>query len=301
MGPLYRRVGHSEVSASDAFGYSRQNPSPMPFRSHIARSFDFGRWSNVAITALVGATGAAALILWVSGTAGVVLLAPAHAFLSWAILREIDPDHEWPALIGAAGASIWSLTGQPVASAGASLGLLVASRVVVRSTGRRLLGTDIVGLVALGVVIGYTVEGWVAGFGLAVALYIDQRLDGSERLLGMVAASVTAIGVTVVSAALGVFPETTLELRPLLAALAGAGALLMIVRDPADPVSRVDARHRSPMDSDRLHVARSLASLLVVGMVFFTGSASDGLVPLVSLIFLAVARNEVELLMRRSR
>ncbi|MGH8945174.1 MAG: hypothetical protein ACRDVL_03395, partial [Acidimicrobiia bacterium] len=153
----------------------------MAFRSHVTRPINLSFWSNrliVGLTAL--AAVAAAAVMLTSGIAD-VWAAPAHVFLTWALLREIDPDNDWTAVFAALFAGIWVLAGQEVVSVMALLALMVAARLVLNSTGRRPLVTDLIGLAALASAAAYTPAGWIAGFGIALAIYIDHRLAAEHR------------------------------------------------------------------------------------------------------------------------
>ena len=265
----------------------------MPFRSHLARSLDFASRSNQAIAAIAVLTAGIAVVMWLGGESADLLLAPVHTFILWAIVREIDPDHQWTALLAALVTAAWILLGGPVASALPLVGLLVAGRIITATTGRRPLATDLAVVCVFGIVIGYTVPGWVAGFGLAVALYLDDRHSPASRGIQVAASAVTAIGTTVVATAVGAFPETVPEIAPYVSIAAGLLALALVAREPSQPRSRVDARHARPMDQARLHYSRATIGMLVFFMSLFTGAEAEDLLPLIAALFLVVVSNEV--------
>ena len=248
--------------------------------------------------------GAIGVWLWLSGEPGTVVLSPVYAFLTWALLREIDPDHNWTALAGAILTAAWSLAGGPVVSGLALTGLMIAARIVTSTTGRRPLLVDLVGVTVFGIVIGYTVAGWVGGFGIAIAIYLDDRLSGDGHRIdshrgALMAASITAIGTTVVATASGAFTQQFVDVEQWAVLVAGAVALILLIRDPAAPVSQVDARHAAFISEQRLHASRSLIGCLVFVASIITGSESPGLIVLVVALGLAVISNEFELLRRR--
>lgn len=266
----------------------------MPIRSHIGRPLDPSARSNQLLIAVVVVTGAVAVALWLSGEpAGIIFFAPAQAFVIWALVREIDTDHEWTALVAAAAAGAWVLSGGAYLSVLAIGVLMLATRLVTESTGRRPLVIDLVA-VGLGALVGFTVAGWVAAFGLAIALYLDDRFAPESRRLQIGVSALTAIGTTIVATASGAFPETLPELTPYIAISAGVLALLLVAREPADPITQVDARHKSFVSKERLHASRSLVGVLVFGMSLLIGADAEGLVPLLVALLLVVVSNEVE-------
>lgn len=271
----------------------------MDFRTHLGRPMDFRRWSNIALAAIVLVSAGVAVVLWLSGEPGEIALTPVYAFLIWALLREIDPDHDWTALLGAGVTAVWGLTGGPLTSGLALAGLLVAARIITSTTGRRPLPTDLAGVTVFGIASGFSVEGWAAGFGIALAIYLDDRLSGDNRLAAIAASALTAIGTTVVANASGAFPERLPNIVQGVAAVAGIVALLILVRDPAEPISQVDARHAAFMDRVRLHVSRSVVGILVFLTAILTGVRADGLIVVIAALGLAVVSNEIALIRRR--
>lgn len=272
---------------------------PMDFRSHLSRPMDFKSMSNLALAAVCLVTAAIAALLWLGGESGTVMLSPVYAFLVWALVREIDPDHNWTALAAAAFTAAWALLGEPILSGFAIGGLMVAARIVTSTTGRRPLLVDLTGVTVFGVVIGYGVAGWVAGFGIAIAIYLDNRLSRDNNLAAVAAAAITAIGTTVVATAANSFPERLPDIVEWVTIATGLAALILIARDPAPPLSQVDARHAAFIDGTRLHISRSLVACLAFVMSLVTGQESTGLLVVMVAMGLVVVSNELELLRRR--
>lgn len=272
----------------------------MNFRTHLGRPFDFRHWSNLVLLGLVLVTAIAAAVLWLNGEPGAIAMTPVYAFLVWGVLREIDPDHDWTALVAAAVTAVWSLSGGPITSALALAGLMVAARIITSTTGRRPLLTDLAAVSVFGIVMGFSLEGWVAGFGIALAIYLDDRLSGDNRLPAIGASVLTAIGTTVVANLIGAFPERLPDIIPGVAAAAGVAALALLVREPAEPISQVDARHAAFMDPVRLHMSRSVVGILVFAMAVLGGLESEGLIVIIGALGLAVVANEIELIRRRN-
>lgn len=271
----------------------------MDFRSHLGRPIDFRHKSNLAVAALVLISGVVGVVLWLNGEPGERALAPVYVFLVWALVREIDPDHDWSALVAAAGTAVWTLVGGPVSTGFAIAGLIVAARITTSTTGRRPLPTDLAALTVFGIAIGFSVGGWLAGFGIALAIYLDDRLRGEHRLAAVAASALTAIGTTILAYLTGAFPERLPDIAQPVTIVAGVVALVLLARDPADPISQVDARHSAFMDGTRLHMSRSLVGILVFFMAILTGESADGLVVVIAALALAVLSNEIELLRRR--
>jgi hypothetical protein len=278
-----------------------QNPKSMPFRSHLGRSFDPTNRNNLLMLVVCVGLGVVALLLWLDGRDGSVFLAPVLGFLGWALLREIDPDHGWTAIGSAVAVGAWALRDGPRVSALAVAGIMLAARLVSSTTGRRPLPGDLVFVSVAGTAMAFSVEGWVAGFGIAVAIYLDDRLSGPSKGSQVLAAGLTAFGATLVATLARAFPETMPRVVPLLALLAGVVALVLVARDPAEPTTLVDARHGALLSPVRIHVSRSLVGVLVFVATLAVGTDAPALIGLIVGISLAIVSNELELARRRSR
>lgn len=272
----------------------------MPFRTHLGRSLDFSYRSNVTLVGMAGLAAGIALVLWLNGSPVEVFWAPVDLYIMWVLMREVDPDHNWTALVAAAGAGAWTLALQPRAAALAIGGLAIAARIVTSTTGRRPLPTDLAVVAAIGIAISFTIEGFIAGFAIAVAIYLDDRLAEDSRGLQVGSAAVTAIGAAVVATAAGTFPQTLPEIVPYMAIGAGVAALLLVLRDPAPPISQVDARYAAFIREDRLHSSRSLVGLAVFAMALLVGADAIALAPALFGLLLVLISNEVERIRRPS-
>ncbi|HET9260882.1 MAG TPA: hypothetical protein VFP42_12225 [Acidimicrobiia bacterium] len=270
----------------------------MPFRTHLGRSLDFSHRSNVALIAMAVLTAGLALVFWLNGSPVEVFWAPVDLYLMWVLIREVDPDHNWSALVAAAGAGAWSLALQPRASALAIAGLIVAARLTTSTTGRRPLPTDLAVVAVFGIAIAFTIEGFIAGFAIAVAIYLDDRLYGESRRMQVVTAAITAIGSAVVATAARAFPQTIPEIVPYMAVATGVVALLLVVRDPAPPISQVDARHAAFVRGDRLHASRALIGMGVFAMTLLVGQEALAFAPALGALLIVLISNEVERLRR---
>lgn len=270
----------------------------MAFRSHVLRPFDMARMSNRLAVLITLAAGIAAVVLWFLEAGMEVFWAPVHAFVGWALVREIDPDHDWTALVAAILAAVWVLVGTPM-SALALVGMMVAARLVLNSTGRRPLATDLAMLAAVATIISITALGWVGGFGLAVAIYIDERMAKEHNTTALFAAAAGALGASAVATLAGAFPRELPPVRPLLVAAAGILALLTVVREPEVPTSQVDARTKEFLEPRRLHASRGMVGVLVFVASVLAGIDGAAVVPLLVTLALVLASNELERIRRR--
>lgn len=223
-----------------------------------------------------------------------MLLAPVFVGVVWALLREIDPDHDWTAIAGGAFAGYWVLAQDSAVSILAVVALMVGARVMSETTGRRPLLSDLLGVGALGIAVAFTVEGWVAGLGLAGAIFLDHRRAERRLRAQPWIALATALGATITAWATGVtLSPSTISTR--VAVVAAVVALALILRRPAEPVSLVDASRKTPILQSRLHMSRVVTGIVVYGMAVVIDSLdAEDLVPLLAAMALAIISNEAE-------
>lgn len=150
--------------------------------SGVARPLDLSYRTNRAIVLLaLGVLLIVAAASALAGTGTVETLtrsvgAALAVFLSWALCREVDPDHDHSALLAAA-MMILVLPALPVSDILALLWVLLVIRVVNRTTGRAAATTDLVLLLALTLwplSRGFLQAGPIA----AAAFVLDGRLHG---------------------------------------------------------------------------------------------------------------------------
>lgn len=263
-------------------------------RSHIGRPMDFTRRSNQLVGALLAVTLATALVIWVSNGTLEVLWAPLHLFVFWALTRELDPDHESTAILAGVSAAVWVLIGLDTLSVIPVAALLLASRLVTNTTGRRPLVTDYLVVAVVATAVSYTELGWVAGFGLAVAIYVDDRMTGQPTRAGVITAAVAAIGASVLATAASAFPRALPDIRPGVVLAVGLLALMTVVREPVPPRSVSDSRLKTPISQDRLHVSRAMVGLLAFGSTLLAGVSADRMVPVMATLAIVLAGSEVE-------
>lgn len=266
----------------------------MDLRSHLGRPLDFSFASNRLITIVAALVAVAAAVLWLLGGDLGLLWAPVHAFLIWALVRELDPDRHVTALVAAAVAGTWGLLGVEVVGALAVAGFLMAARLVLNPVGLRPLSTDLAGMAILATVISFTAAGWVAGFGIAVAIYIDARIAQDASRGPLIAAIVAAVGSSAVATAADALPNRLPDVQPVIAVVVGLMVLLIVIRDPLLPISTVDSDPTQPMEHGRLHAARVLTGVLLFIAAILVGEDVAGLGPLIVALALALASDEVE-------
>ena len=140
----------------------------MPFRVSITRPLDPQQFTDrLALFALFG-FGAAGFILggWAEG-----VRAGLAAYLSWALCREIDPDHPVSANLAALAGGALALALET--HAGVLFVMLLVVKVLVGGSGLSPAGWEAAALGLGAVVFAGTLNGWWAGMAMAVALFLD--------------------------------------------------------------------------------------------------------------------------------
>jgi uncharacterized membrane protein YedE/YeeE len=274
----------------------------MAFRSHVTRPLDPRSASNVAISGLTLVAAAAGGVIALTADRNLLLpiLAAGATFLSWALGRELDPDHESTGLLAAIPSGALVLLGFDI-SILVTVAALMSARLLVESTGRRPLPTDMAAMVVLASSVSFTALGWVFGFGLAVAIYLDDRMAEEHSNRAVVAAVGAAVGASLVATLTSAFPQALPEIRPPLTLALGLLALFAVLREPLDPVSLVDSRRKTPLRRDRVHVARTMVGLLAFFGSLIGGVAITAEVIVALTLALALGSEEWERLRRRRR
>lgn len=289
----HRPESRNRASILVLIALSRQQSGSM-FRTHLGRPLDLSLTSNrliIGLTALAAAVGGA---LWLSGNGPDAWLAPVHTFIVWALVRELDPDRHVTALVAGATAGIWVLLGFELASALALGGLLLAGRIVLNPVGLRLLNTDLVAMVVAATVISFTAAGWVAGSGIALAIYIDARMSEEPRPASLFASAGAAVGATAMATVTDALPDNLSIVEPLVVVSIGLLALAIVVRDPLPVLSPVDHTDAMRMSAERLHASRVLTVVLVFLSALLMGGEARGLIPVVIAFALVLVSEEVK-------
>ena len=241
----------------------RFDPQAM---TSLGRSIDLTYPSNrlaviaSALAALIVAAGAA---LGVGIAAGPIAAAGA-VFISWAIARELDPDHSTSAGIAMALSFLAIiLLGEVSLFLGA--GILLGTRMISGTVGASLRGIDIV--VLLGVAALLAMQGTAAA-GVPILIAGVATSERPARRAVLIAGSIgLVVGVTAVLSGTAVvsFPEAPSAAWAIVIAVATIAAI------PATPPrSTTDIGSRS-LESSRLTGARIAAALTVVIAVAVAG------------------------------
>jgi hypothetical protein len=272
----------------------------MAFRSHITRALNPRSPSNIAISALtlLAAAAGGVIALTADRTLWLPVLAAGATFLSWALGRELDPDHDATGLLAAIPAGALVLLGFDI-SILVIVAALMSARLLVESTGRRPLPTDLAGMVVLASAVSFTALGWVFGFGLAIAIYLDDRMAEEHSNRATFAAMGAAVGASLVATLTEAFPQALPDVRPPLTLALGLLALIAVLRDPVDPISLVDSRKKTQLRRDRLHVARTMVGLLAFFGSIIGGGDVTAEVTVALTLALALGSEELERLRRR--
>jgi hypothetical protein len=254
---------------------------------------------NRAVLALSAAAGIIGAYLSLAQDRDPLLAiqAAGSTFLSWALARELDPDRQVPAIVLGVMGGGWALLGFETALL-PFVALLMTARLLVETTGRRPLRTDLAGLAVLATVISFTPLGWVMGFGLAVGIYVDDRMAESPSRAALLAAPAAGVGSSAVASLSGAFPRAMPTIFPLVAAALGVLALIAVLREPLDPVSFVDSRSRRFLRRDRLHAGRAVSGILVFFGAVVSGELAPAVVPMALVVAVSLASTEVERLRR---
>ncbi|MCG6942372.1 MAG: hypothetical protein LJE69_14115 [Thiohalocapsa sp.] len=222
-----------------------QPPGPRVMNLHgltrIARPLDFGDASNLAIALIAPATFLAVLLwpgimggegaghAWTAtgemAAAGAATGAGLAVFLAWAICRELDPDRAGAAVVASL-LAIGGLAALGLPSIGACILVVLAVRVLNRTTGMPATLLDGLLLLALGVWVGLD-RGWLYPAAAAAALLGDSLLPAREprRFAMALAGAAAAFGILYL---LG-FPDAGDDAQPSLAAGAAAVLALLLI------------------------------------------------------------------------
>jgi len=257
---------------------------------------DFWNRAILILSVIAGSVGAL-LTVALDRELFLAVQAGATTFLSWALVRELDPDRQVSAMASAVVGGASALVGLPTAILPFAA-LLVTSRLIVETTGRRPLPTDLAALAILATVISYTPLGWVMGFGLAIAIFIDDRMAVEHSRHALLAALAAAVGSSVVVTLVGALPESLPTIRPLLVSGMGLLALLAAIREPVEPVSFVDSRNKRFLRRDRLQAGRVAVGVIIFVGALVSGNGAGAVVPMALALAIALASTEVERVQR---
>lgn len=200
-------------------------------------------------------------------------------FIAWAVSRELDPDEPASAVVAPLVALPFLLLGPPAIAA--SVAVLIAARITVRSTGLSPSWFDGVLLVGGSAYLGSQSEVWPAAGALVLAVYLDNVLypSGPTRsLYTAVLMTVAAVGAGLAWADPPSWESPTVgEWIGAAAVLIGLAAALLMVRPPT---SRGDFR-KVQLAENRIVAARLMpGAILIAGLIYPGGPIIPALGPL---------------------
>ena len=250
--------------------------------SAIMRVLDPRYPTNLAVIVLSVVAGAAALLYQL--VAGMSLFdslvwsigAGFTVGLTWAISRELDPDHDLSAFVAAAlaiaGLVLFGLPDLIV-----HLWLLVLARIVIRPVGFSARLFDSLALLALGGWLAWN-GNWIAGLMTAVAFLLDARL--SQPLRRQLTFAGAALLMTVAFTFLNGWSRPADNTSFLVAVLLIAVFFVWVLVRSGEVARRTDAT-RQPMDARRVRAAQLVSLLTALLVAWWYGNA--GVVQLMSL------------------
>lgn len=195
--------------------------------------------------------------------------AAAAVALTWMLVRELDPDGPWIALWGAAaaGAAVVA-TGEADVAALASL--MLASRILVRSTGLVPLLTDIVAVGLIAGVFARTPLAWAAGLAVASAVALDTNHEQPSPVRHTWLALAIGVAVTISAVFSGAL-DLNWTTPGWATGIGAAAAIALALSSPFTPDARNDIG--GPFDPGRVRTTR----ILVVGAVALGTLAGGGM------------------------
>ena len=244
--------------------------------SALARSVD-PRYPTVgailALSLVTTAGGAAFQLVQGSGLQEALLWgvsAGLAVFLAWALGRELDPDHERSAFVGAG----LSLAGRVFFGTPALLALawiLLVLRLVNRSTGLQAKIQDSLGILGLGLWLTWQ-ESWVYGLATTLAFFLDSRLFRPHaRHLGFaVLALLGTLGLTLMQGGSG---RDGWQGTSLLWAMVAATLLFVLVIPASRRLEATGDATGEPLRPARLQAAQILALLTALFSAAWSGQA----------------------------
>jgi hypothetical protein len=241
----------------------------------IGRPLDFDNPFNRAVLFLtLAVTGCGIGFQWILGEGGIQsvlwgLGAGLTVFLAWALGRELDPDHNPSAFLASSlaliGVIIWGIP-----SLGLLLWLLIAVRIVNRTTGIAASIFDSLFFIGLGAWLSYQ-GSWIVGLLTTVVLFLDSLLPQGKRRQLILA--VVSIGVSTTALAIGKGLETRMNISYDAAGIAVLGMLVFL------PVIARSRLIQSTMDQtgERMIPARIQAGQVLAGLFWILISFWGGL------------------------
>jgi hypothetical protein len=219
-------------------------------------------------------------------------------FFAWALSRELDPDHDLSAFVGA-GLMLVGLVLFGVPSLMVLFWLLVALRILNRTVGLPARPLDSLAILSLG---GWlTWEGyWMVGLMTAVALLLDGLLPKPLRYHLLLSGFALVATVVLFIFHGDIAMESGLTLPTVISSLVVAGLFLVVIVTSRDLQAVGDATGK-PLNPRRVQAAQAFALLTALLMAWWEGASGVvELMPLwTALLGVALYRLAILVLSRR--
>jgi hypothetical protein len=199
-------------------------------------------------------------------------------FLAWALSREIDPDHDLSAFVGA-GLMLIALLLFDLPSLLVILWLLLALRIVNRTVGLPAKPVDTLGLLGLGGWLAWQGH-WIAGLMTAVAFLLDGLLATPLRY-HLLASSFALVATAVLSIFHGNIAVESGPTTPVvISSTVMAGLFLFVIATSRETQTVGDATGE-PLNPRRVQAAQALA--LLTALLYAWWDGASGVVTLLPL------------------
>ncbi len=199
----------------------------------------------------------------------------AAMFSAWALAREIDPDHEYSAFIGAVAAPF--LVSDSLGLSAIAM-LVLFSRLVSRSTGFKATLPDSIALLVLVTLALFISNPWVIGLMATLAFLLDARMENPNPrhlLFAGIALLITAAAVIQGSGELSL-PDGLYLTGSVVITIAFLATILTTRSITTLP----DYRKKAPLDTQRVQATMGLVLLGTVLLALWEGNSGvNDLIP----------------------
>ena len=249
----------------------------------IGRVIDL-RYTSNRYALVVAGLAAFATLFWRLTTTGDdawfwAFRVSAGVFLAWALGRELDPDEPASAAVAPLTVLPLLLLGPP--SIAGSVAVLLAARIIVRSTGLSPSWFDAFLLIGGSAYLGAQPEAWPAAGALILAVLGDRILypSGPTRSLytgGLMTLAASATAIMWADKLAWESPKVGEWIAVALVLISVVAAVLMV----RPPTTRGDFRKEQLADTRVMAVRLGVGATLLAGLAYSGGSIIPGLSPL---------------------
>ena len=245
--------------------------------STIARLVDVRYPTNRALAILMGLTliVGTAVKLYSGGTVGQSLIwglvAVLSVFFSWALSRELDPDHDLSAFV-AVGLMSAALLYSNAPGILALLLMLFLSRILNRSVGPPAKIND--SLLVLGIAVWLTWQGsWIFGIATAIVFLLDGILLLSHRLHRYFAAAMLIFFIIIMVGLLTEMPTRGDLSEYILWKILITVMLFIPVIIASANIKAVSDLNKHPLNARRVQIAQAMVLLTALAIALYGGDA----------------------------